>query len=46
MGDATPDRIRESVSFLTCKLPFKQAGEVLEEEEIMGQKLLSSPFDV
>lgn len=35
-----------SLFFLPCEMPFKQAEEILEEKEVMGQKLLSSPFDV
>lgn len=44
IGNATPDRI--CVSIFPCEMPFKQAEEILEEKEIMEQKLLSSPFDV
>ena len=38
----------ESVSlfFFPCEMPFTQAEDILEEKEVMGQKLLSSFFDM
>lgn len=35
-----------SLFFFPGEKPFRQAEDILEGKGIMGQKLLSSPFDV